>query len=265
MIIVAFPGFIPDGLPALAYSSGLGNAAMVDLLIKRGANIHQKSARYAEPITWIYGGFHPNPGTHHHECFTLLLKAGADVDTPDHVNQGQTPLHYAARRGLVKALQLLLRHHADINKKSEEGFTALHYAVEFQTQAAQVLVTSGADQHIGDMRGRTPLHIAVMWAVPSLVRGLAQAAPASVFEVKDKDGRTVMDLVTERPGLSAIHPYLIQGKKIPRPKAHKVPIPSATARPPAGGWTRKAPENYDIDVRVCVVTRYIHVASCLRV
>lgn len=43
--------------------------------------------------------------------------------------QGLTPLHYAADRGLADVCNLLLRNQCDLNLPDSEGNTALHYAV----------------------------------------------------------------------------------------------------------------------------------------
>lgn len=60
---------------------------------------------------------------------------------------GDTPLHIAALRGDIQAVNLLLDAGADINARGEDGFTALHYAVELcHPDVVRLLLERGADK-----------------------------------------------------------------------------------------------------------------------
>ncbi|CAD8167020.1 unnamed protein product [Paramecium octaurelia] len=57
----------------------------------------------------------------------LLCEGGANPDASD--KDGLTPLMWAAKRDHANICCTLLRFHADISKRSREGFTALDYAI----------------------------------------------------------------------------------------------------------------------------------------
>ena len=52
-----------------------------------------------------------------------LIKKGADVRV--HANEGDTPLHYAAKHGRIETSRLLLTEGADANARNNIGETAL--------------------------------------------------------------------------------------------------------------------------------------------
>jgi ankyrin repeat protein len=114
------------GCTALNGASVSGNAAIVKLLLDRGAN---PNIRYQEPDT--IGDFQTpalNAAWHGHvECLEQLLKSGGDVN----VHGGpfeRTPLLCAATTGKESAVRLLLANGADVHARDWKGDTALDWA-----------------------------------------------------------------------------------------------------------------------------------------
>lgn len=66
----------------------------------------------------------------------MIVYASADVNYP-RIGDGATPLHIATRAGRVNIVKLLLKYHADVNKKSASFVTPLQVA-----QAEKSSVTS---------------------------------------------------------------------------------------------------------------------------
>ena len=56
----------------------------------------------------------------------LLKKESIDVNAKN--EDGQTPLHFAARRGHTETVKYLVEKGADVNAKNKYGQTPLHYA-----------------------------------------------------------------------------------------------------------------------------------------
>ena len=59
------------------------------------------------------------------ETVKKLIELGADVNEK---SKGMTPAMYAAKYNKTAILQLLVKHGAEIKKKSEKGLTAMDYA-----------------------------------------------------------------------------------------------------------------------------------------
>lgn len=92
-----------------------GHKDVVELLLAKGADVNANKGR--TPLHSAAG---------HKEIMELLLLHGADVNAK--ASNGETPLHYAARRGEANLAKLLLAHGADINVKSNKGYTPLYVA-----------------------------------------------------------------------------------------------------------------------------------------
>ena len=139
-------------------------------------------------------------GTHHHEVVRLLLATGADVHS-QRLWEG-TPLHDAARRGLINIAKLLISYGADVDSRDYNGLTPLHLAaandrlkmVEFLlSQRAEIDAVAGCDpeshpRHRHHHRGGstsmrlirhlseiTPLQLAAREGRVAIVRRLLEA------------------------------------------------------------------------------------------
>ena len=71
------------------------------------------------------------------------------------------PIHWAAGNGRDAAIEVLLKHGADVNAIDQVGRTALHRAAKLHPKAVRVLLDHGANLDIVDSQGFTPL----TWAV----------------------------------------------------------------------------------------------------
>ena len=74
------------------------------------------------------------------------------------IANGLTPLHYAARHGLLTSVRALVSHKIDVNIRCQAGQRPLHYAVRFgHVEIVKYLVAQGADVNAKDDRGLTPI------------------------------------------------------------------------------------------------------------
>ena len=76
------------------------------------------------------------------EAVKQYLAAGTDVDAKD--KYGRTPLHYAAGHGHKEITEILITKRADVNAKTNDGFTPLDWAIlSKQTKTAALLRKHG--------------------------------------------------------------------------------------------------------------------------
>jgi ankyrin repeat protein len=89
-----------------------------------------------------------------------MIEEGADINGKDS-GAGATPLHYAAMRGKMPIIELLIARGADVNAPSRTGATPLHTAVAYsKSEAAEFLLRNGARIDAASQSGATPLAVA---------------------------------------------------------------------------------------------------------
>ena len=123
---------------------------------------------------WIYVGdtaLHLAAAGYRVEMVRLLLAAGADPNAAKN-HRGSSPLHYAAdgfitgpawdAKRQVDTIQQLLRQGANLHLQDKNGATPLHRAVRTRCAAAvRLLLQAGADPTMRNHPGSTPFHLAV--------------------------------------------------------------------------------------------------------
>ena len=90
-----------------------------------------------------------------------LLDAGADVNIATEL--GSTPLLSAVRNENIDLMRLLLKAHASLSIKDEDGWTVLHWAVSGKgnMEMVELLVDSGASLTAVTKNGNMPYDMAV--------------------------------------------------------------------------------------------------------
>lgn len=83
----------------------------------------------------------------------MLLKAGADVN--GRAGEALTPIHFAARFDCPPCASELIGAGAKVNLTDSRGWTAIF---EASRQLAPILTAAGAEIHLRDGDGNTPLH-----------------------------------------------------------------------------------------------------------
>ena len=169
---------MPDQFQFLVKAILADNRERVGALLKRDIALVKAGAakaRLESSIThWIYAGdtaLHVAAAGYRVAIARMLLKAGADVSAAMNHRRSQ-PLHYASDGFLenpnwdaqqqVRMIEVLLAAGADIHVRDQNGATPLHRAVRTRCAAAvKALLSAGADVKLKNKPGSTPFHLAV--------------------------------------------------------------------------------------------------------
>lgn len=168
-----------DSFLPLRRAAGRGFTGVVNLLLDNGALLPTEEAHLSELLVDSAKGgmvrlYHKltaagvkdvaasenGVGLLHHACNStagigeiagLLIKEGANIDQPD--IYGNYPVHYAAERGNINIMRVLVDNGADLNVKTKEGRSPLNIAEEAgYADLADLLSGLGADgrkPHLG--------------------------------------------------------------------------------------------------------------------
>ncbi len=162
-----------DGQTALMLAARAGSIGIAELLIRRGADVNAREAWHRQTaLMWAVDSSSP-------AITRLLIDHGADIEaralandwpaqlTTEPRNQyrptgGLTPLLYAARAGCKGCVEALLDAGADPDRPNPDGVMPLILAIDnFAFDTARLLFERGANPHLWDWWGRTPLYAAV--------------------------------------------------------------------------------------------------------
>lgn len=100
------------------------------------------------------------------EVCKQLIAADADVNKP-----GWTPLHYAATKGHLDIMDLLLENNAYIDAESPNGTTPLMMASQYGTpEAVKLLLKAGADPLVKNSLGMMALDFAIRAERPDAIQ-----------------------------------------------------------------------------------------------
>ena len=101
----------------------------------------------------------------HPDEIQQLLALGADINIQNY--KGKTGLHYAAKAGFLKVINLLIENGATVDAIDNDGETPLFEAIrstikngEKQRAALEALLVKGADPNVKNRKGQTPLQVA---------------------------------------------------------------------------------------------------------
>ncbi|TSL97290.1 Espin [Bagarius yarrelli] len=164
----------------------------------------------------------------HHEVTDWLLKSG-EGDPVVAMDTGAVPVHYAAAKGDLAMLRLLLRHTPNVvNFQTKNGATPLYLACqEGHLEAVQYLVKDcGAEPTIRAADGMTPLHAAAQMGHNTVIVWLMDNTNISLSD-QDNDGATAMHFSASRGHAKVLSWLLLHSGEIVTDKWGGTPLHDA--------------------------------------
>jgi ankyrin repeat protein len=116
-------GYATDGFYPLGLAAFFRQQEVATVLLAAGADVNQ-SARNAMRVRPL----HAAAAADHVEIAQMLLERRADPNAAQQM--GFRPLHEVALLGRMPMAKLLLEHGADVNARSDDGKTALTFALQ---------------------------------------------------------------------------------------------------------------------------------------
>ncbi|KAE8710390.1 hypothetical protein F3Y22_tig00110321pilonHSYRG00090 [Hibiscus syriacus] len=143
-----------SGQTALHWSAVRGAIQVAEVLLQEGARVDAAD---------IYGYRITHVATQYGQTaflYYVVSKWNADPDVPD--NEGRSPLHWAAYKGFVDCLRLLLFLDAHRRRQDKEGCTPLHWAAIKGNLEACTILLQASKEGLGvtDNSGLTPAQLA---------------------------------------------------------------------------------------------------------
>ena len=169
------------GTSALHFAANGGHIGVVELLLKKEVTVDRKNRRQITPLY-----FAAMKG--HADVVSLLIDNGADPDALD--GEKGSPLHAASLNGHLNVVRLLSEKGAAVTRRDINGRTALHFACRTDNTALiEFLRQSGLEITTEDKFGKTGLFYALENGKSSTA-GMVSDTHPGLFSLRAHDGST---------------------------------------------------------------------------
>lgn len=136
-----------EGHRTIHVAAQYGNSCIVKSVINAGSPINIVDGRGI-------GALHMCLENNHDAAAMMLIREGATVNRPRRYDNGEAPMHIAAKLGMNEVLQLMILKGGDVNLMSGDRSTPLHLAVkEKHARTVQLLCEAGGNVNIFNAKG----------------------------------------------------------------------------------------------------------------
>uniref|UniRef100_A0A8C9U6X0 Ankyrin repeat domain 52a n=2 Tax=Scleropages formosus TaxID=113540 RepID=A0A8C9U6X0_SCLFO len=210
------------GNTALHVACYMGQEAVANELVNRGANVNQPNLRGYTPLHLAA------VSTNGALCLELLVNNGADVNMQS--KDGKSPLHMAAIHGRFTRSQILIQNGGEIDCVDKYGNTPLHVAAKYGHELLiSTLMTNGADTARQGIHGMFPLHLAVLYGFSDCCRKLLSSAGFDI-NTPDNLGRTCLHAAASGGNVECLNLLLSSGADLgKKDKLGRTPLHYAAA------------------------------------
>ncbi|KAJ7386257.1 hypothetical protein OS493_010661 [Desmophyllum pertusum] len=169
-----------DGLTPLHHAARGNFVQIIQALLNAGADINTPGTKGCSFMTPLICASKFDS----YDACRLLIQNGAEI-TKKTCN-GQSPMHYAARKGHTRVLEVLLREGgAPVNHEDNDKATPLHTAAQAgQIEVIRKLVLYGGDMSLRDNDGYTPLHLAAREGHVNAFRDMLRKAKSGGLSIR---------------------------------------------------------------------------------
>jgi protease PrsW len=196
--------YAPNHSLELIDAARSGNTALMQDLLKKGADVNGKTATGETPLIAA-------STRGHWGAVTLLLERGADINAGD--NQERTPLLHASAAGHSAVAQLLIQKRANVDSQDMTGTTALIVAADKgHAETARMLLLGKANVFLSKKSGVNALMIASLRGHVHIVQ-LVLENQAEV-NARDSKGQTALILAAMHGRSGAVRLLLEHGADV---------------------------------------------------
>jgi ankyrin repeat protein len=197
------------GLTPLAQACTTGRAALVSVLLERGAKLETTNRTFHRAVH--FAAFVGDA-----DALRVLLDRGARVDPRDRWQA--TPLFYAAGKGNLAAVRLLVERRANLEATDEAGYTPMLNAIEKQhLEVVRFLAERGASFRARTDMGKGPLRVAATVGATEIARYLIEHGEKADG---DADTRDRLRPLHEALGSPMVALLLEHGARVDRTSAN---------------------------------------------
>ena len=169
----------PEGIPAVLFALYLNQKDIAELFIQMGAQVDIFSAAAAGKLETLKALISESPKKANQysadgypliglactfgqmDCVRYLISQGADVNAVAQNSLQIMPLHAAAAANRMDIVRLLLENGAEVNALRQDGFSAIHEAVQKgNLEMTELLIQYRADPALKTAGGKSAINLA---------------------------------------------------------------------------------------------------------